>query len=63
MGTPQCLQKSNDLTNEGGFVEVHKDTLQHVRFKNVFAIGDCSSSPNSKTAAKVGKFQEILKFS
>lgn len=57
MATPPCLHKSKDLTNEAGFVEVDKDTLQHVRFKNVFAIGDCSSSPNSKTAASVGKSQ------
>lgn len=62
MSTPDCLQHSKELTNEAGFVEVNKDTLQHVRFPNVFAIGDCSSSPNSKTAASVGKLILLEKF-
>jgi NADPH-dependent 2,4-dienoyl-CoA reductase/sulfur reductase-like enzyme len=53
MSTPNCLKECKDLTNEAGFVEVNKDTLQHIKYKNVFAIGDCSSSPNSKTAASV----------
>ena len=30
-----------------------KHNLQHVRFPNVFAIGDVSGMPNSKTAAAV----------
>lgn len=56
MSTPDCLQNSKDLTNDAGFVEVDKKTLQHVRFSNVFAIGDCSNSPNSKTAAAAGLY-------
>jgi sulfide:quinone oxidoreductase len=34
-------------------VEADKHSLQHVRFANVFAIGDVSGMPNSKTAAAV----------
>ncbi|XP_037933963.1 sulfide:quinone oxidoreductase, mitochondrial-like isoform X2 [Teleopsis dalmanni] len=45
------LAKCKELVNEAGFVDVDKDTMQHVTYKNVFAIGDCASSPNSKTAA------------
>lgn len=41
------------LANEGGFVDVDKSTLQHVRFPNVFSLGDSSSLPTSKTAAAV----------
>jgi sulfide:quinone oxidoreductase len=37
----------------GGWVEVDKFTTQHVRFPNVFSLGDVSSLPNSKTAAAV----------
>ncbi|XP_023018197.2 sulfide quinone oxidoreductase [Leptinotarsa decemlineata] len=51
MSTPECLNQNKDLTNEAGFVDVDKSTLQHLRYPNIFAIGDCSSSPNSKTAA------------
>lgn len=52
MSTPDELcNNSGDLVNEAGFVNVNKFTLQHVKYPNVFALGDCSSSPNSKTAA------------
>lgn len=58
MATPETLSKNKDLTNEAGFVEVNKDTMQHVRFPNIFTIGDCSSTPNSKTAAAAGRFSD-----
>lgn len=51
---PKVLSECKDLTNDAGFVNVHKDYLQHTKFPNVFAIGDCSSSPNSKTMAAIG---------
>lgn len=49
------LLEAKDLVNEAGFVNVDKSTLQHVKFPNIFAIGDCSSTPNSKTMAAAGK--------
>lgn len=55
MATPETLSKNKDIANEAGFVDVHRETLQHVKFSNVFTIGDCSSTPNSKTAAAAGK--------
>lgn len=57
MATPDCIKTNSDISNEAGFVEVDKLTLQHVKYPNIFGIGDCSSSPNSKTAAAVGNFQ------
>lgn len=54
MSTPEALQNNKDLTNECGFVDISKQTLQHVRYPNIFAIGDCGSTPNSKTAAAIG---------
>ncbi|XP_066157911.1 sulfide:quinone oxidoreductase, mitochondrial [Euwallacea fornicatus] len=51
MSTISAINSNKDLTNPAGFVEVNKATMQHVRFPNVFGLGDCSSSPNSKTAA------------
>jgi sulfide:quinone oxidoreductase len=38
-----------------GYVEVDKHTLQHVRYSNVFALGDAGSTPNSKTGAAIRK--------
>lgn len=57
MGTPTPLKTNKDLANDMGFLTVDKSTLQHTRYPNIFGIGDCTDSPNSKTAAAVGMFQ------
>ena len=44
---------SSPLANAAGFVEVDQYNLQHVRYPNVFSLGDVSGMPNSKTAAAV----------
>lgn len=52
MSAPDELRlNSGDIVNEAGFVNVNKWTMQHMKYPNVFALGDCASSPNSKTAA------------
>lgn len=51
---PQVLLESKDLTNAAGFVDVNKSTMQHVTYPNVFSLGDCASTPNSKTMAAIG---------
>ena len=43
--------KSSPLADAGGWVSVDKHSLRHTRFENVFGLGDCTSTPNSKTAA------------
>uniref|UniRef100_A0A182PTM6 Sulfide:quinone oxidoreductase, mitochondrial n=1 Tax=Anopheles epiroticus TaxID=199890 RepID=A0A182PTM6_9DIPT len=60
MGAPDVLKACKSLVTEVGFVDVNKDTLQHQKFSNVFAIGDCSSSPNSKTAASVAAQSQVV---
>ncbi|KAF5300874.1 hypothetical protein FQR65_LT09036, partial [Abscondita terminalis] len=60
MSSPNALKKCNELVTEAGFVNVHKDTLQHLKFPNVFAIGDCSASPNAKTAASVAAQSNVV---
>lgn len=55
MGPYDVLKNCKQLTDEAGYVNVDKHTLQHVNYKNVFAIGDCTNVPTSKTAAAVGK--------
>uniref|UniRef100_A0A336MD22 Sulfide:quinone oxidoreductase, mitochondrial n=1 Tax=Culicoides sonorensis TaxID=179676 RepID=A0A336MD22_CULSO len=57
---PDCVRNCKELVNENGFVNVDKLTLQHVKFPNIFSIGDCSSTPNSKTAASIGTQSGIL---
>ena len=52
MAPPAPVAKS-DLANSAGFVDVDKGTCQHVKYPNVFSLGDCSSLPCSKTAAAI----------
>jgi sulfide:quinone oxidoreductase len=52
MAAPQAVA-SSPLANAAGFVEVDQFSLQHVRYANVFSLGDVSGMPNSKTAAAV----------
>lgn len=47
--------KASPLANEAGWVDVDMYTTQHNKYPNVFSIGDCSSLPNSKTAAAIRK--------
>lgn len=44
----------------GGWVEVDPHTAQHVRYGNVFAIGDVGSFPTAKTAAAVRKQAPVV---
>ena len=46
--------QDSPISNEAGFVEVDKDYLQSTKYENVFALGDCSNLPTSKTAAAIG---------
>ena len=50
------------IADATGWVPVDKATLQHTKpeFSNVFAIGDCSSLPTSKTAAAITAQAPVL---
>ncbi|MBU3641305.1 FAD/NAD(P)-binding oxidoreductase [Polynucleobacter sp. Fuers-14] len=52
---PQDCLKGSPVSNADGFVDVDQFTLQHTRYPNIFGLGDCCSSPNSKTAAAARK--------
>jgi len=47
--------KLSPLANADGWVEVDQHSLQHVRYPNVFGVGDCTNTPNAKTAAAARK--------
>lgn len=52
--------RASPLVNAAGWVEVDQNTLQHVRYPNVFSLGDVASTPNSKTAAAVRKQAPVV---
>ena len=56
---PQFLADS-PLAAESGFTDVDQHTLQHVRYPNVFGLGDGGSMPNAKTAAAARKQAPVV---
>ncbi len=52
MSAPQFI-KDSPLSDAGGWLDVDMYTLQHKRYRNVFGLGDCTNTPNSKTAAAI----------
>ncbi|MEZ5047358.1 MAG: FAD/NAD(P)-binding oxidoreductase [Chitinophagaceae bacterium] len=49
-----------DSNNPFGYVEVNKNTMQHTRFENIFALGDCTNAPCSKTGAAIRKQAPVV---
>ncbi|WP_042352604.1 NAD(P)/FAD-dependent oxidoreductase [Bacillus massiliigorillae] len=47
--------KNSPLSDAAGWLDVHKHTLQHNQFANVFGLGDCANLPTSKTGAAIRK--------
>lgn len=56
---PDFIMRS-PLAAASGWVEVDQHTLRHARFENVFALGDCSSAPASKTGAAIRKQAPVV---
>jgi sulfide:quinone oxidoreductase len=52
--------KDSPLADAEGWVEVDKNSLQHVRYPNVFSLGDAGSTPNAKTGAAVRKQAKVV---
>lgn len=54
--------KESPLAGEDpkGWIDVDKHTLQHVRYPDIFALGDAGSTPNSKTGAAIRKRAPVL---
>ncbi len=58
---PDWIKSSPLSTGDAsGFVEIDKHTMQHVRYPNVFSLGDVGSSPNAKTGAAVRKQAPVV---
>ena len=50
----------SDLGSAKGWVPVNKETLQHIRYMNVFSIGDIAQVPMAKTGGSVRKQYKVL---
>ncbi|MBT8218410.1 MAG: NAD(P)/FAD-dependent oxidoreductase [Bacteroidia bacterium] len=58
LAPPQAAPKfvrESSLVNDGGWVDVDKYTLQHVKHKNIFSLGDVAGLPTAKTGAAIRK--------
>ena len=56
---PDFIRES-PLADEKGWIDVNKYTLQHTKYKNIFALGDATNTPNAKTGAAVRKQVPVL---
>ncbi len=52
--------KNSRLANAAGWVDVDKNSLQHVRYPNVFSLGDAAGLPTAKTGAAIRKQVPVL---
>jgi NADPH-dependent 2,4-dienoyl-CoA reductase/sulfur reductase-like enzyme len=51
--TSHKFVRDSPLTSTGNFIDVDINTLQHPKYPNVFALGDCAATPTAKTSAAV----------
>jgi sulfide:quinone oxidoreductase len=56
---PDYFSKSA-LADAKGWFDADKYTLQHVRYKNVFGLGDILNTPNAKTGAAIRKQTPVV---
>ncbi|QNY49108.1 NAD(P)/FAD-dependent oxidoreductase [Staphylococcus aureus] len=57
---PLDVVKESTLSDSEGWVDVNPTTLQHKSYSNVFALGDASNVPTSKTGAAIRKQAPIV---
>ncbi len=51
---------SSSIGSKKGWVPVDKETLQHVKYKNIFSLGDIAAVPLGKTGGSVRKQYKVL---
>jgi len=63
LAPPQAAPKfvrESSLVNDAGWLDVDKHTLQHVKFPNIFGMGDVAGLPTAKTGAAIRKQVPIV---
>jgi len=60
---PQCAPdfiRNSSVADRAGWVAVNQNTLKHVKYANVWSLGDVCSAPNAKTAAAIRKQAPVV---
>ena len=52
--------KESGLVNAAGWLDVNINTLQHVKYSNIFGLGDVAALPTAKTGAAIRKQVPVL---
>lgn len=60
MSAPDFIKQSPLADPVTGWMDVDRNTLQSKKYSNVYGLGDCTNTPNSKTAAAITKQAPIL---
>ncbi len=63
LAPPQAAPKfvrESILANEGGWLDVDINTLQHHKYKNIFGLGDVAALPTAKTGAAIRKQMPVV---
>jgi sulfide:quinone oxidoreductase len=58
--SPPDFVRTGPLSNADGWIEVDKFSLRHVRYPEVFSLGDASNLPTSKTGAAIRKQAPVV---
>ena len=56
-----AVLRDSPLADGKGFMDVDQFTMESKHFDNIFGLGDCTNSPNGKTAAAVAGQSGVLK--
>lgn len=59
MSAPDFI-KSSPLVDETGFISVDINKLQHKKYSNIFALGDCANLPTARTGAAIRKEAPVV---
>ena len=59
---PDFIKSSSlaDSNSPYSYVDINKNTMQHTRYANIFALGDCTNAPCSKTGAAIRKQAPVV---
>lgn len=60
---PQCAPdfiRGSSLADANGWLEVDPATLRHVRYENIWGLGDCTNTTNAKTMAAARKQAPVV---
>lgn len=60
---PAVIRKSalaDPQRSQEGWIDVDRSTMQHLRYPNVFALGDVAGSPNAKTGAAAARQAPVV---